>query len=553
MKKATYVGVFAFLILMLYSAGLAELTQEQKAVIKLLKKIGTEEELKTISLLMETKAPQSEIQGRINLIKQRTISKLDLEEKAFYYSLNEVEQLDYLASSNKRNWIKKWDEKLIKQLCNTQEGKIQYYSLKNLLSKNELTEFIRQDPTVRERWLKTYWASKDPTPTTTENEWKEEFERRVEFALANFHMPWMVPWDDRGNVYIKLGAPEERKIVITDKVEEIEIWTYFLNGKEVFFEFKEKGNKELRLVPHISGDKIRDQDYAINFYVQKSELSSSRAIYHYDYGGKALDFAWEVLKFRRFNNAYEILVNVGIPIEKLERDSAETVHLNLKIAVRNELGNIIDQDSIIAQQRVPRTKDYLLVDRRKFRLSPGDYTVALEIRDELAKKIGLYKDRLFLPAYSIADSFSEPGLTLSRAIISSKVLYAQPGDEQNKFYTNGFLIYPNPGHIFFQEQEPEIKAYFEIYNLTPKDDTIRFATTSFIIRTDIDSALVWSDTTVLTYQNFSNEVTTYQVLPLLNSHELRLGPGDYIWRIDVIDLNSLHKSESIVSKLKIKS
>jgi hypothetical protein len=102
------------------------------------------------------------------------------------------------------------------------------------------------------------------------------------------------------------------------------------------------------------------------------------------------------------------------------------------------------------------------------------------------------------------------------------------------------------------EQEPKIKAYFEIYNLLPKDDSLRFATISQIIKyVSKDSAVVSSDTTVTIHPGFVPGTVAYQIIPLINSMGSYLAPDDYLWRIDVIDLNAHYKIESIVNKLRI--
>jgi len=551
------------------------LTLEQKTTIRHLKKAGASEvELDTLAILLETKASQTEIQKRIDLICQRKLSRLSLEQQAVYYSLREEERLEYLAVSDKERWIKKREDRSVKKLCSTKEGKVQYYAFKNILSEVELIDFIRHNSSERREWLKRYWANRDPTPTTERNEWEEEFSQRVEYSVKNFHSTiGRKPWDERGDIYIKLGPPEERRLsveyswkaelekrkgpVSSTELEYYktagETWHYVIKGKDVFLQFEDLIIGYLRLVPHKSGN-IQDLDLLSNFLAQKGELNMAKAVYHHDYGGEPLDFVWEVIKFQHLNNVYEVLVNVGIPTGKLEKDSSGLVHYNQQITIRDEEGEIINCDSVKVCQRVPDLKNQLLIDQKGFLLTPGRYTLAIEVRDQESKRIGLYKEELFLPGYVSPDSLQQPGLELSRAILSSRVREAQPDEEQSKFYLNGYLIFPNPSHIFLVEQVPNIKSYFEIYNLSSCDDTVRFATISHLIKyvsTKRDSAVVNSDTAVTIHQGFVPGTTAYQIIPLINSSGSFLEPGDYLWRIDVIDLNAPYKAESIVNKLRI--
>lgn len=565
-----------FIVLVLFLASLLALAEnlpeEQKTFLHNLKKIGaTKSELDTLSVLLKTNAPPEEIQKKSDSIIRRTLSKLTPEQQKTYYELSEKDKLEYLASGDTDGWIRKRDKRFVEKICETREGKILYYSLKDLLEKDELREFIKQDSSGREEWLKKYWATKDPTPTTSKNEWKEEFDKRLEFILDNFHSTFGVkPWDDRGDILLKLGLPEERELSaesswkakkeaykgpVVDTEEEFyksgcEVWTYFLGGKEVHFQFEDmKFTGYLALVPYRSASRIENLDYMSTFNVQFAELDQSQAVYRHDYKGKPMDFAWEVIKFRSLNNVYEILVNVGIPVDKIGRDSTGTVHYDQQIAIRNGDGEIIRCDTNRVAQKIPNVEDQILVDQKQFLLTPGVYSVALQIRDHVNGKIGLYQDNLFLPSYTDTGST----LSLSRAILSSKIIESPSGNENDKFYLNGYRVYPNPGHVFFKEQEHEIKAYFEVYNLQPKNDTLEFATISYIIKyTEGDSALVTSDTSITVHSGFRPDMVAYQILPLLDSSSY-LEPGDYIWRIDVIDLNAPHKTESIVNRLKIKS
>lgn len=79
-------------------------------------------------------------------------------------------------------------------------------------------------------WWRKFWAAKDPTPTTQENEAEEEFKRRVIFAWENFGKEWessrftYPPWDARGELYVKYGNPDHRDRTEMSGWEE---WTYY--------------------------------------------------------------------------------------------------------------------------------------------------------------------------------------------------------------------------------------------------------------------------------------------------------------------------------------
>src|SRR4030095_11211581 len=61
----------------------------------------------------------------------------------------------------------------------------------------------------RDQFIEAFWARRDPTPDTGENEFKEEHYRRI--AYANEHFPAGIPgWKtDRGRIYIVFGKADE--------------------------------------------------------------------------------------------------------------------------------------------------------------------------------------------------------------------------------------------------------------------------------------------------------------------------------------------------------
>ena len=61
----------------------------------------------------------------------------------------------------------------------------------------------------RDAFIEQFWLRRDPTPDTLENEFKEEHYRRI--AYANEHFAAGKPgWrTDRGEIYVKFGAPDQ--------------------------------------------------------------------------------------------------------------------------------------------------------------------------------------------------------------------------------------------------------------------------------------------------------------------------------------------------------
>jgi len=80
-----------------------------------------------------------------------------------------------------------------------------------LLSAEEEHRFGRFQPGERESFLDQFWSRRDPTPDTAENEAKDAFHARVDYANRNFGGPGKGRgmFSDMGRVYIRYGEPGE--------------------------------------------------------------------------------------------------------------------------------------------------------------------------------------------------------------------------------------------------------------------------------------------------------------------------------------------------------
>jgi GWxTD domain-containing protein len=127
-------------------------------------------------------------------------------------------------------------------------------------------EAFRNLPTdeEREHFIESFWLRRDPTPGTVENEYREENQRRINYANDKFGTSSGVAgWKtDRGRVYILFGPPDEieshpsggtyqRPDGGTTRTFPFDIWKYrYIEGfgKDVLLEFVDpRGDNEFRL------------------------------------------------------------------------------------------------------------------------------------------------------------------------------------------------------------------------------------------------------------------------------------------------------------------
>lgn len=93
---------------------------------------------------------------------------------------------------------------------------------KYLLTASEQEEFERiADFVARSEFIANFWKSRDPKPETPENEFREEFEKRVAFADARFTQnETRGSLTDRGMVFVLFGPPTyngQRPLNVSDE------------------------------------------------------------------------------------------------------------------------------------------------------------------------------------------------------------------------------------------------------------------------------------------------------------------------------------------------
>lgn len=107
-----------------------------------------------------------------------------------------------------------------------------FYETARLIMTKEEKEIFNHLPhkKSRQEFIQDFWAKRDPDPDTEENEFKDEFFRRIEYA--NSHFKEGIPgWKtDRGRIYIYLGAPdkvEERPFLNLGEARGLIWWAYY--------------------------------------------------------------------------------------------------------------------------------------------------------------------------------------------------------------------------------------------------------------------------------------------------------------------------------------
>jgi GWxTD domain-containing protein len=426
------------------------------------------------------------------------------------------------------------------------EDRITYYGLKKVASKEELDEYLHLSSEEREEWLRIFWKKKDPTPATPENEFLEEHNRRVSYCLVNFYSySFLKPWDERGDVYIVYGEPDEKEMLgpspgSMDQREEwrkinTEVWCYYRHNLNLQF-YDEDCTGDYRLVPY-SNLPGRSQPLQVFHAEMAQKLYFQKEIYFHDYGGERLDYALNVVKFRQGDN-YSMDVNIGLPLRDMGlggMGESQISFFERMVILDDSLREVVlDSQTVVSDLEKPVRKNLLFVDQRCFNLTPGRYTLAVEIRDLNTQKIGIYKKEFILPQYEFSEIKE-----ISEVVMASLIRPAEEGER--KYVKNDLLVVPLPSKIYLPDQT--IMFYFEIYDLKKgADGKARYS---------LDYSLVdykKKKNIPLSFETSEHDSTDLYQIGRIDAS--KFSPGEYILVIRVMDLNA-DKEKKTISNFKI--
>jgi len=281
------------------------------------------------------------------------------------------------------------------------------FALWHILDTDKFQEyFILSNEYDKKEWLRKSWKWSDPTPTTQENEAKEEFERRVLYAQSHFssfwnysHMKYLpdqhlrygwdhAPWDARGELYIKYGEPDARSVAGWHTEE----WIYYRYGLD--FIVKQYitniyGNA-------ITGGEISRSRYGGGFhsnwnfwepYLTTNFIYNNEMKFEYNYDADPIDD----LEIGFISNDSGITIIYSVPVDEFTVNKNNIVNYIEEIVIFNSDFREVFRKSF--DRKITDIEND--IDQKiEIELPVGDYNLAVKIKDNNSKKLGLYKSNI---------------------------------------------------------------------------------------------------------------------------------------------------------------
>lgn len=303
-------------------------------------------------------------------------------------------------------------QKMMKVDNNWSKDELLTFGLFYILPPEQFEEFYALNPGYdRMEWQRKFWKRQDPTPTTDENERKDEFERRVNYAWEHYSDSWdfrhinylkiqylregwaKAPWDARGEIYIKYGEPDFRTITGYHTEE----WTY--HKFNVDFLIKQ-------YLTNIYGNAISPGPMSRNMYrdrmsyVEANFISNPEFRYQHDYKADAVkDFALQI-KVQPEGKASAVQITYKMPLKELNitryNGQQSVQFLEQYVIYDEDLREILRQEKVktLDAAALSNLKDGKTIEQIiTLNTAPGDYLFALRIQDPAAKKLAIFVER----------------------------------------------------------------------------------------------------------------------------------------------------------------
>lgn len=404
-------------------------------------------------------------------------------------------------------------------------GKVALYrDLSIVASSKEADAYLEAPEQEKEQLWRTYWAARDPDPTTQINERLVEHYRRVIFSRLHFSTG-KDPWDRRGEIYVRYGHPDDRQQFILKSGENVvnaifptgmqavdmiretsrqrldmqvstgapiqdfgefsaragretksvafptESWVYVPFGLEMFFT-DQRNSKAFDYPLEVIDLTDQSNNFGTTDRLAYSFLNTSRKqaeelirkvpeAHRHDYGGEPLTFVYQLASFKGSGDRADVEVAYSLPAAQLGN-------------VEDGLGERTWLSGRIALQDM----DFNYVQAMPFKMGPLRRPASEQ--DNLQLSTGAFRfsaqPGAYRSAVSLRDSLSQKvgvftaplqisDYSTDRMQLSDVKLAASivPTDATGLLVRNGLFITPHPVRLY--SPATPVFIYYEIYNL----------------------------------------------------------------------------------------
>jgi len=421
-----------------------------------------------------------------------------------------------------------------------------------LITKEEKDTFFKLNTDKeKEKFIEVFWARRDPSPGTKENEFKNEWYQRLEHVNKTFTYGSKKGWrSDVGRVYMFFGpptqtsatAPRTREDPIGGSQQEpaSQIWIYqpmpdlgltssfrvifreYQFGYDLDHQTPQKIVHALEIFPKvvIFNPDIKDiprYKFSLNEDSFEGKLIKDFIITENEV--KEISLEWRPIFTRALNKSIHVSFFVKIDPQQLNEKELREVTFFGKIK-----GEEVEED-FLQSTKTEKVKGDLLATFG-LPITAGKFTLYFGVSDRDKKNYSLLKSDLEVP------NFWDGELNTSTIILSSDVKSISKAEKESEF--NPYIIgqykaTPQWSNIF--KPSESLNVLFYVYNAQLKDNKISLKIEYFITSDEVAYRL--------NPQEIKEAVEPEKALAggtqvLLSP----LKPGKYTFKIKITDMNS---------------
>ena len=363
-------------------------------------------------------------------------------------------------------------------------------------NEKELAQLAKVDGHEKQKMIDRFWNSRDPAPLTRANERLVEHYRRVAFALSQY-AKGEKPWDDRGDVYVRLGHPDH--VSRSDNIQ-IELDPYITRARERFatrlgpgfvppaghpilpidgrweywvyaeiddgieFVFENAFGKRYTFADIPLSATFSEVGLLLDLQgelILASIAAQTPSLYQADFAKLPIDFYYYPAGFRGEGGQTRLELYLGLPASEVARLNGENdlIVLERGVALYDSLWHEVHRVSDQLTLRSPSDRQIqagaFIPGILPVMLNPGKYYMSLQVRDTRSGDSQVYQQTIDVGDFRRDDVFRLSDIELAFVVA--------PTQAEGQFVKNGLQVVPMSSKAFRRDQNAYV--YFELYNL----------------------------------------------------------------------------------------
>jgi GWxTD domain-containing protein len=423
-----------------------------------------------------------------------------------------------------------------------------------LITQEEKAEFMKiKTDEEKDKFIEIFWAKRDPSPRTKENDFKDEWYQRLEHVKKTFTLGSKKRWrSDMGKVYMFFGPPSQttskpprtrREPMGGTQLEPApQIWIYqpmpdlgltssfrvvfreYQYGYDLDHQTPQSILRSMEIFPRvvIFNPDIKELP-RYRFFLDK-ESFEGKLINNFMATGKEvkeISLEWKPIFTRALNRDTHVSFLIHIDTQQFDRKKFKEMTFFGKIKGEGDA-----EEDFLKSVKTEKAKKDKPLATFGLPVKPGKSVLYLGAIGSDKENYSLLKSELDVPNFW-NDELGTGSLILSHEVVSASK--SERGEEFNPYIVGQFKATPRWGNVL--KQSEFLSVLFHIYNARLENDAVSLKVEYFITSAEVAYKL--------NPQEIKEKVEPGKTLAGGTEISLSpLKPGKYTFKIKITDRNA---------------